>query len=80
MTTILLDQEYKFYLAHLKEFIPEHLNDFVLIKGDKLVDFFKSYEEALRGGLKRFGNVPFFIKEVRRKEEVHFFHQGLVSS
>ena len=50
MTTILLDQEYKFYLAHLKEFIPEHLNDFVLIKGDKLVDFFKSYEEALRGG------------------------------
>ena len=80
MPAILLEQEYKFYLNHLKEFIPQHLNEFVLIKGDQLVDFFKSYEEALRAGLNFFGNVPFFIKEVQRKEEVHFFHQGLSSS
>lgn len=80
MTTILLNQEYKFYQKHLKEFIPSHLNEFVLIKGNQLVDFFKSYEEALRAGLTRFGNVPFFIKEIQRKEEVHFFHQGVASS
>lgn len=78
--TVLLEKEYKFYLEHFKEFIPKRLNQFVLIKEDKVIDFFKSYEEALRAGLKYFGNVPFFIKEVQRKEEVHFFHQGLISS
>ena len=77
LMTPLLHNEYQFYLNHLKEFIPQHLNQFVLIKEDKIAGFFKSYENALRAGLKFFGNVPFFIKEVQPKEEIHFFHQGL---
>lgn len=77
---VLLEQEYKFYLDHLKKFISKHLNQFVLIKENEVVGFFESYEDALRAGLKNFGNVPFFIKEVKKKEEVHFFHQGLIAS
>ena len=78
--SVLLQREYKFYLDHLREFMPGHLNQFVLIKEDEPVDFFNSYEEALREGLRHFGNVPFFIKKVQKEEEVHFFHQGLSSS
>ena len=72
-----LQQEYSFFLSHLNEFLPKHTNEFVLIKGEKIVNFFKSYEDALKEGLSRFGNVPFFIKIVKKEEEVHFFHQGL---
>ena len=77
--SVLLEKEYKFFLSHLDEFIPGHQNQFVLIKGRTIVDFYNSYEEALDAGLKNFGNVPFFIKIVQKSEEVHFFHQGIVS-
>jgi hypothetical protein len=75
--SIPLQQEYQFFLSHLDDFIPNHLNEFVLIKGEQIVNFFKSYEDALKEGLTQFGNVPFFIKIVKKEEEVHFFHQGL---
>ena len=78
--SVLLEKEYKVYLSHLDEFIPSHQNQFVLIKGSKIVDFYNTYEEALKAGLKNFGNVPFFIKIVQKSEEVHFFHQGIISS
>ena len=76
--SIPLQQEYDLFLSHLDEFILDHLNEFVLIKGEKIINFSKSYEDALKEGLTRFGNVPFFIKVVKKEEEVHFFHQGLV--
>ena len=72
--SIALEQEYKYFLSHLNEFSKIHLNEFVLIKGEEVIGFFNSYEKALRDGLKRFGNVPFFIKEVQEEKEVHFFH------
>ena len=75
--TIALEQEYKFFLSRLEEFSKTHLHQFVLIKGEQVVDFFTSYEQALREGLARFGNVPFFIEEVKEKEEVQYFHQGI---
>jgi len=75
--SIVLEQEYNFFISHLKEFSKTHLHEFVLIKGEQVVDFFASYEKALREGLARFGNVPFFIEEVKEKEEVHYFHQGI---
>ena len=75
--SVALEQEYKFFLSHLEEFSKTHLNEFVLIKGEEVVNFFASYEKALREGLARFGNVPFFIKEIQKEEEVHYFYSGL---
>lgn len=75
--TVVLAEEYKTYLAHQDEFMQGHLDEFVLIKGEKVIGFYKSYEDALRNGLSKFGNVPFFVKVVAKEEEVYFFHQGL---
>jgi hypothetical protein len=75
--SIPLQQEYDVFLSHLDIFVSNHMNEFVLIKGEKIVSFFKTYEDALKEGLAQFGNVPFFIKVVKKEEEVHFFHQGL---
>ena len=73
--SIALEQEYNFFLSHLKEFSKTHLNEFVVIKYEQVIGFFDSYENALRTGLARFGSQPpFFIKEVKEEEEIHYFH------
>jgi hypothetical protein len=75
MTT--LQKEYNCYRRHLDEFIKTHPDQYVLIKDAKVVDFFPSYREALKHGLKHFGNVPFFIKAIEKKEEVCIFFRDL---
>ena len=77
--TVQLKREYRVYLKHRDEFVPEHLNDFVLIKGDRIINFYKSYEDALESGLENFGNVPFFIRDVKKEEEIHFFQQRITA-
>ena len=72
-----LETEYQIYLSHLDEFISKHLNEFVLIKGDEIIDFYKSYKDSLQDGYRRFGHAPFFVKLIAKEEEVHFFHHGL---
>lgn len=74
-----LEKEYKIYLTHLDEFVLHHCNKYVLIKDDRVVDFFCSYKQALKAGLKNFGNVPFFVKEIRKKEEASFSSQPTIS-
>ena len=73
-----LEKEYQTYKANLEKLASEHLHEFVLIKNEEIVETFKSYEDALKFGLKRFGNVPFFIRKIERDEEMHFFYQGVV--
>ena len=75
---IRLNKEYTTFLECKDQWITEHLNEFVLIKGTKIIGFYSSYRDALENGLKRFGNVPFFIKVIMEEEEVHFFQQGNV--
>ena len=72
-----LETEYNTYLSHLDELVSKHLNEFVLIKGNKVIAFYNSYKDALKDGYSKFGNVPFFVKVVAKEEEVHCFHQGL---
>ncbi len=72
-----LELEYKTYQNHLEDFISNHLGEFVLIKGEKIVNFYVSYKEALKAGLTQFGNVPFFVKRVSKEEKVHVFLSGL---
>ena len=77
--SVILEKEYKFYLQHLPEFLVDHLDQFVLIQRNQIEGFYNTYEDALRAGLKVFGDVPFFIKVIKESEEVHFFHQGILS-
>jgi len=72
-----LKKEYKIFRSHLNQWLTQHSGEFVLIKGIEVIGFFETYEGALNAGLQRFGNVPFFIKAVLEKEEVHVFCNGL---
>lgn len=74
---MILEKEYEVYKKRLDGLFAIHPNEFVLIKDENVIDFFKSYSDALKIGLEKFGNIPFFIKKVEREEELHFFCHGV---
>ena len=72
--SVALEEEYRVFEHHRTELLAKGEHKFVLIKGNLIVDVFVSYEDALKEGLKRFGNVPFLIEQIQREEEVNFFY------
>ncbi len=74
----MLEKELEIY-NKLKEELLEKGNEgkFVVIKGEEVLDIFTNYEDALRQGLKRYGNTPFLIKEITQFEEINYFHHGV---
>ncbi len=63
-----LDREVDYYLAHLPEW-SGHEGQHVLIHGAEPFGFFATRDAALQEGLRRFGWVPFLVKQVQRDEE-----------
>jgi len=43
---------------------------YVLIHGDRVVDFFSAYEDALKAGYQAFKLEPFLVKQVNATERV----------
>jgi hypothetical protein len=66
-----LRREQAVYEAHLPGWLREHEADHVLIKGDDVVGFFSTRDEALAVGYARFGVVPLFVKQVAASEPIH---------
>lgn len=73
-----LESEYRTYLRCKEDLLAKHEGEFVLIKGSEMTDLFSSYEDALKAGLKRFGNVPFLVKQIQREDEVNFFYTNVI--
>lgn len=73
-----LEKEYKVYEENRQKFIGQgHTGKFVVIKEDEILDIFLTYEDALRQGIKKYGNVSFLIKKISSFEEVNFFFHGI---
>jgi hypothetical protein len=66
-----LEKEIETYHAKLPEW-KQHEGKFVLIKGDQVVDFFSSYDDALKAGYKEFGLEPFMVKQIASVEPVFY--------
>jgi len=72
--SVVLEREYKTFKEHRAELLARGEGKFALIKGETIVEVFASYEDALKEGLKRFGDVPFLLQEIQREEDVNFFY------
>ncbi len=66
-----LERELETYNKKLPE-LKEHEGKFVLIHGDKVEDFFATYEDAIKAGYQKFKLEPFLVKQIRSIEQVHF--------
>jgi hypothetical protein len=56
--------------ARRQRWLREHEGEHVLIKGDHVLGFFATRDEALVAGYARFGVVPLFVKQVVATEPI----------
>lgn len=66
-----LERELETYRNRQAE-IAVHEGKFVLIHGDDVVDFFGSYEDAIRAGYRQFALAPFLVRQVQAMQQVQF--------
>jgi len=71
-----LEKEIETYRSKLPE-MKEHEGKFVLIYGDQIVDYFSTYEDAVKGGYHKFKLDPFLVQRVQTIEQVHFISRLL---
>jgi hypothetical protein len=64
-----LETELATYREKLAE-LKEHEGKFVLIHGNRIVDFFAAYEDAIKAGYQQFKLEPFLVKQVNAVERV----------
>ena len=69
--TISLSREQAVYEANLSRWLQEHGAAHVLIRGDEVVGFYETRDEALAAGYARFGVVPLFVKQIAACEPIH---------
>lgn len=66
----MLDTERKYYAEHCGEWVPLHANQFVVIKGEDVLGFFPTIEEALSAGATQYGMDSFLARQVGTDEQV----------
>jgi hypothetical protein len=74
----ILEKELQTYEAQKSELLGKSKGKFVLIKDDQVIDVFDTNMDAIRQGYKRFGNVPFLVKEVVEVEIPQDFTSNLL--
>lgn len=67
-------------IAAYNRLLPSLLADegkFVLIAGDKKIDVFTSYEDALKAGYQHVGLEPFLVKRISGAESAMWFSRDI---
>ena len=63
-TSSTLDKELEYFDQHRTELLGRAKGKFALIKNEELVDIFDSQVDAIRTGYRKFGHVPFLVKQI----------------
>jgi len=66
--TELLATELKTYAEKLETLLGTHEGKFVIIRGDQMLGTCDSQLDAIAGGYRQLGNVPFLVKQVVKVE------------
>jgi hypothetical protein len=66
-----LETELATYKARVQEW-KEHEGQFVLIHGADVIEFFSTYEDAIKVGYDKFKLEPFLVKQIQTVEVVQF--------
>jgi len=71
-----LEKELETYRAKLHE-MKENEGKYVLIHGTDVIDYFGTYEDAIKEGYAQFKLEPFLVKQIQSIEQVHFISRLL---
>ncbi|MCG6553077.1 MAG: hypothetical protein L7F77_12190 [Candidatus Magnetominusculus sp. LBB02] len=64
----MLDTELKYFKENLEEWLKYYEGQYALVKDDKLIKTFTTFEEAYDDGVKRFGRLSFLVKQIVKQE------------
>ena len=67
-----LEKEYQFYLSQSDEWKKQNHGKWVIIKDQKIVDIYTTYEDTFKKGIEKFGNIQFLIHQVGSEERVNY--------
>lgn len=66
-----LSAEIEFYETQKTKWLKSHRDDYVVVKGNDVLGFFKNFHEAYFAGYERFGaHVDFLVKRIAPQEPV----------
>ena len=71
-----LEKEIETYNRELPNLLAQQ-GKFVVIREDKIIGTFVSYEDALKLGYEKCGLEPFLVKRIQAIEQVQFFSRDL---
>ena len=66
------------YADHREELLRTAEGKFVLIHGQDVADVYAEKMDAIADGYRRFGNVPFLVKEIVAVEQPETFASSLI--
>lgn len=70
-----LEKELTVFEQHKREWLQNHLGDFVVIANETVAGFYRDYESAFKAGLSKFGiRASFLVKQVWAEEPVYLIH------
>jgi hypothetical protein len=76
---MVLDPELATYEQHRSELLDAHAGQWVLIRGQEIAGTFDTQNDAIADGYRRFGNVPFLVKQILAVETPEFFTSNLIA-
>jgi len=76
-TEMPLEKELETYRKKLPELKAQE-GKFVLIHGEEIVDFFSTYEDAIKSGYQKYQLAPFLVKQIHATEPVFFISRNIV--
>ena len=72
-----LQKELRIYEEELPSLLRSHLGEYVVIRGDEVRHFEKTYEAALDWAYEHFGLEHFFVKQIDAESCVSHFTRDL---
>lgn len=71
----ILQTELRVFEQHKREWLQDHLGDFVVVADTTVAGFYPDYESAFKAGLNKFGvRGSFLVKQVWAEEPVYLIH------
>lgn len=74
-----LREELETYAAHKAELLGTAAGRYVLIRGSELAGTWETEQDAIAEGYRRYGNVPFFVKQIVDVEVPETFVSNLLT-
>lgn len=75
-----LKNNYKYYLNHHAEIVEKYLNKFIVIKEQKIVDSYDTFEEAVSKSSEKYELGTYLIQKCTKTidEDTQIFHSRVI--